>query len=1133
MPEENLNPFINFLTQRNKDLETPTRPPAQSPSESASIFNARNRYIEPSGENARKLLQLTAGLDAGRISTFLTHPYAYESLKFFLDQNQDGSFVISPEKIDMALEVSSKIDTLANIYNYEPQYLGALNIVGYTAVEYIRDHGLNIADTEALLSQLAKLDETESINAAKLEIEKRENRGEIKMRGKSSIVRHLTKYAQEYVPEVQGNFEDYVLKRMAADIHNRLTNLNDELSILEQPQGFEVEVLRHVTQSKKAEERGTKKWLPRGVPWERLERTDWQLIPLLGGGLNEDIGERRYQRFEISTSPSESISAQNTILFALTAAGFISEKDLSQIFEGYSLHVSTVFPKSILSEEAIQDYHRVARSIAGAFASDQRLGFGGFMSGGTEVDDKSHAGTLREVMKIKDVDPEVNGTIPPGYSLIEIRNLDLTPGSHYSALHTKQQMDFAFKCFWKSRSDRSVAMSPFEKQAAKIYENYQRELGAVFAKYGISDTSEHAWKELSRANEYYPEFRATLQKLLRSTTQELRGAFRKNKEEENTKRFLSRPHVVLLEPMGKLDNRWYAPEIYRKKLGLKPGDRIRVSWKGNEIDLTVAQAKKRGNNEIDENQRYRFSENVIRELNIPLATSVIATFDKDIRMLKLKPHEKYADLIVHTHQKRQLLVEPVGQQSNRVYLTATDRERFGVKPGDEVTLRFGQSTQRVVVAQAKIRPEMNRPETPDSGKWRLSANLFTDLHIPEGIQLRSKYDKEKKELSFGPIIGVLNDDTRPQRTLFGFRTKMLKQLQKAAEDIGGVVVIFNPRDIQNQKLENGLVAGYIADGLGGFKRVTMPFPEVIYDRDVNWWATARTERFEMKLEQSTGNKPDIKYVYPPQMQDVTADKELLQNVLAQDEYLRAFLPDTEELTSVENLTQFLNRHKRIFLKPKDGQQGVGLIKAIKNGNLIEFEYPQKEGEEWKLVRQSASSVTELYTLLIRLQKGHSAYLMQEYLDIVEIEIETPKDLPGRNKRMVELRTVVQRGADRRAGIIGVVARLPDKALIGHEYEMNGLSALYSAFPKEKADLLFAQAKKISIAAQRRIEQYLNLPSGEITIDIAVTTDGRLYILEGNSKAETRGMFERIGNEDAALGSVTNPMQYAASIAGYT
>lgn len=1124
MSEAPLSLIQEYLIKRQEHL-VPIAPPDATP---RMQFVYEQRQLDPTEDNARQLLELTAHFSPKTVETILTHPYIYENLPRFLEKKANGEYVTQPQSIQLAFEVSEKVNTYANIYDYEAQNIPALTTCAYAVVEYLRDHKISRFDRSSIqtqLKQLAGQEEKENLRIAKKNSAK--ERGESKPRGKSSIVKHLTNYAKEYDPQQHGRFEDFVVLRLTKDIHARIIHTQEETLLLDQSEGIEIENLTYVTESQRAIERDVSHWLPRGIPSELQKRADWQITALLG--VPEDIGERKYQRYEWSPNPTETTAAQTTIIAGLEAAGFIEEDQLSNIYEGYSLHVSTLFPSKILTEASMAEYQNMARALAGAFSSDQRIGFGGFMSGGKEILDKTLSGAAREIKKIKDIGEGPFKT-PRGYNLVEIRNLDITPHSHYSAIHAKQYLDFMFKSYYKSQTD--IPLSHLEKRTASYWKEFSTELQQVFDRYNIGNDPEKAWKQLAEANEKDGQLRGELASLIRTHTGKVRSELDHNRDEYIFREHLASPHVVLQEVQGQTEQKIYLSKTYRDGLRVKPGDTISIQYEGKTVQLTVAQAKIRGNNEIDASLTWYVSPDACEALEIPQGRPVKAQYEAKTNTIRFNNAEENEQLIKQVlYSPRLLTPEPLGNNDNRIYMTAKDREKFGLQPGDEISLRFGQITRKVFVAQSKIRPDEEQTP-PESKKWRLSKNLFKDLGIPDHpFELRANFDRNTKELAFGPVIGILLEDRSLGENLFKGKKTMVQALQRHAATMGGVGVIINPNSSENETLANGMVYGYVSDGHDGLEKVKIAFPNVIYDRDVHWLASPE-ERFERRLEKA-GITPKVQYVFPPEMQDLTVNKEAFSKIIENNPLLKAFLPESRSMTDANALDKFLEEQQDVFLKPTSSQRGIGLIHVWKNNGFYEFAYSDDSNGGPHTVHESAASINEFLSLTAKYRRNRP-YIMQQYLHIAQIEIphyKYPDQLVSRN---VELRALIQRGIDRKPRVTGIVARLPDSDLSGHEYILDGLKSVQKAFgiDSEVSKQIFSQSKALSVAVARAVEEYVQKPCGEITVDIAVTESGELYILEANSKAMTRGMFEEAGNTDAEIACMAKPMMYATSISEF-
>jgi hypothetical protein len=1128
MESNNLEFYKQYLLERTVNLtsDVPQKiQQSENTTHSELSWYQKQQLIEPTESNARELLTYVSRL---KDTKALKHRYFYENLDKFLAKDKKGEFIIKPESVELALDVTDKVRLLSEIHSIKPDVIPALTISVYAAREFLTHHSIQGKNKDAILQKL-KLLKKQTLQYEKETTEKnrRDGRGQTNLLGKRTLVSYLVAYAQSYKPEEHGNFEDYVTTTMVLHINNRIRYAEKETKFLRQSQGIEIENLTRVTKSPNAKVRGVEQWLPRAIPENKLKRKDWHITPLLG--IPEDIGERQYQRYEWSPKPSETIATQNAIIFALTEAGFLEEEQLSNKYEGYSLHASTVFPTEILTNESMSEYRMMARALAGAYASDQRIGFGGFMSGGKEIEDKTSAGTLREVSKTRgDLDKGSHG-IPKDKSLVEIRNLDITTGSHFIALQNKQFFDFAFKIAWETKL-HPEKNTPLRKNIANAWNNHMNEINKLFKEYTIGNDPDTSWKELANTNEIHPEFRGKLEAINKKARREIRTVLQSTIENEFKIEYaLSEPHIVLPETTDSTQSSIFIPEELRHSLALKPGDTILLHKNDKKIPVIVQKAKIRGNREIEQNPVWRVSQNVIDTLHIALGESTSAQYDAKTNTFEFKEPQLLQSEIVVDQTPRTITKELKNNIPNHIFLSTFDMERLNVKPGETITIRFGQLEKNIVVVES-----LNSNKTKDTSQssWILSSNLISELGIPDTANLRMKYDKTKKTMAFGPLIGILTREKDAQNdVLFRHKRNYVAEIEHLAREAGGLVIVMNPNNPKNIKLKDGKVEGYIKNEHDDWKKTQTAFPDVIYDRDVYWINSTNTQ-FETQLNSVLGNKDvNISYVYPPELQHITRDKQTFYECINKNSLLCQFLPETKSVSSVDALDKFLKIHKTIFLKPDNLQQSKGVMKVMIVGNHIEYIYPMNQNGVQIQKRGIATNIEDFFQQTKDYRKNRT-YIMQQYIDMAEINLPNPKNPEIPFTRGIELRVLVQRDGTKNLQVTGIVSRLTHKGLTGHEYEMNPLKALSTCFSDKLAEDIYNQTKRLAIGVTSTIEQAIGKPTGELTVDIGVDKKGNLYILEANSKAMTHGMFERTKNTDAAFGSTSNPILYATSISGF-
>lgn len=228
-------------------------------------------------------------------------------------------------------------------------------------------------------------------------------------------------------------------------------------------QGFEVEIFKRTGQ--------------------RAIRKDWPILKLLD--INEDVGERLNVAYEMSTSPSLSTFPQRSTMYLLGLSGFIdqnlSTREKLRAKEGFSMHISTVFPYEIdfdSESDNYREYKNYAFYLGLAYASQGRYLKHEFHQGGGLVADKTESGRLKEIKKEKgeQIEDEQSrnesvfsvknyASMQSDSRLVEIRTLDINEKNQIIVLFRKQMLDYAFRC-------AKLPVGDFEKEIGLIWDEF-------------------------------------------------------------------------------------------------------------------------------------------------------------------------------------------------------------------------------------------------------------------------------------------------------------------------------------------------------------------------------------------------------------------------------------------------------------------------------------------------------------------------------------------------------------------------------------------------------------------------------------------------------------------------------------
>jgi glutathione synthase/RimK-type ligase-like ATP-grasp enzyme len=183
-----------------------------------------------------------------------------------------------------------------------------------------------------------------------------------------------------------------------------------------------------------------------------------------------------------------------------------------------------------------------------------------------------------------------------------------------------------------------------------------------------------------------------------------------------------------------------------------------------------------------------------------------------------------------------------------------------------------------------------------------------------------KIDWKKNALSV-PLVGIVTG--RDQGKYKG-NFELFRSIQRDIEELGGMCFVFSPGDAGGKSIQgisfNGNVNKWV--------KCTFPIPNVIYNRIPSREAEQNKEYVKLKQFITTF---DIPYFNPHFF-----SKWEVHQILSQSGELRGYLPSTALIENQDRFVKFLERHKKIYVKPSFASQGRGirLIEMESNGTII-------------------------------------------------------------------------------------------------------------------------------------------------------------------------------------------------------
>lgn len=237
--------------------------------------------------------------------------------------------------------------------------------------------------------------------------------------------------------------------------------------------------------------------------------------------------------------------------------------------------------------------------------------------------------------------------------------------------------------------------------------------------------------------------------------------------------------------------------------------------------------------------------------------------------------------------------------------------------------------------------------------------------------------------------------------------------------------------------------------------------------------------------------------------------------LSLDEKLRPHLPETEPLGTTSDMMRWLDDKGELFLKPHAGTHGKGVlhIAADGNGRFVVKGRDARNEPVGRLFRTQH----QLLAWVAGFTRGRK-YLMQRYLNLST----------GRGD-VFDIRVLVQKNREGRWEVTGIAVRQGAPGSITSNLHGGGHAEEAEPFLRGKyGDATNGIIETIRSVALR-VPAVLEQTHGrlvELGVDLGVDDQGRVWVLEANSKPG-RSAFAELSDKRARMASVRNPLLYAS------
>ncbi len=384
-----------------------------------------------------------------------------------------------------------------------------------------------------------------------------------------------------------------------------------------------------------------------------------------------------------------------------------------------------------------------------------------------------------------------------------------------------------------------------------------------------------------------------------------------------------------------------------------------------------------------------------------------------------------------------------------------------------ITLHFGSSKSQIKIISAAHVDGL-----------RISQGLAKKIGLPFEMKLNIIYLRKTQRLKLGHILGVMVNQirTQPPTRPFGNITSFCNELTVACQAEGGFVYYFSPESL---KARSKQIDGWSYHG--SWHKLSLPVPDVIYNR-----LTSRVLENKNSVQHFM---KEVKSLYNTKIfNEKYLNKTEVFGALKKERSLHPYLPQSHTLRNSKMLKMMCEKYATVFVKPNLGSLGKGIIKITKQSNeSYTCDFAVASGTKTR----TFNNLTSLYAFLKTRMKVRR-YQIQRGLRLIRV-----------GSRPVDFRALVQKNDENKWSVTSIVARIAGNHHIVSNLARGGsLSSVLEALQKAKlsnSHYVNTKLRKAAVEIAQGIEKHIPKQFGELGVDLAVDTSGRVWLLEVNSK----------------------------------
>jgi hypothetical protein len=222
-----------------------------------------------------------------------------------------------------------------------------------------------------------------------------------------------------------------------------------------------------------------------------------------------------------------------------------------------------------------------------------------------------------------------------------------------------------------------------------------------------------------------------------------------------------------------------------------------------------------------------------------------------------------------------------------------------------------------------------------------------------------RYNRAEKEISIGPVIGVLLSNWEIENSLKKDKVLEWRDLGREAEHLGITLYFFSPEDVD---WERSTAKGIYYDRL--WKEGLFPLPDYIYEQ-------VRSRKKFCGKSVAFLEKQALQMGIPVINSSKSYDRWSVHNLLNRIPEVQNHLPETKNFKDQSGLIEMLDKYGLVYFKPRDSlDYGIFTLKKSSDGT---FSYQrQKDGN---IERGAITNLHQIHSMLLG-DSNAKSYIIQ-------------------------------------------------------------------------------------------------------------------------------------------------------------